>query len=221
MFLRLKLTFALVTALVLGACAAPDRVSVGARAGTLGFGAESAVRVNNRVVLRGVATGAEMTMTETLDGVDYDGALSLGGTGLQADISPFRSGFYVSVGAFHNRNAVDLDAAIAPTESVTLGDTTYTGAQVGALAATADFNSVAGYVGTGWSGSVLRSRLVAFVEAGAYLQGSPAVTYTATGALASDPTFIADLEAEAASVEDDLSIAGTYPVATVGLRLRF
>lgn len=81
---------------------------------------------------------------------------------------------------------------------------------------------MAPYVGIGWGNAFGRSRRWGFVtDLGVAFTGSPDVALSATGTLASDPGFRADLAREEADLEDDLEDFKIYPVFSANLYFRF
>jgi hypothetical protein len=191
---------------------------VGARAGTLGLGAEVGVTVLPGVNVRGIVNGFDYSFDEELDGIAYDGDLELGSFGLTLDVQPWPTApVYASLGVFSNDNKIS--ATGTPTGPTQIGNTTYTPAQIGTLRSDFTFEDTAPYAGLGLRFGFLKAEFN--IEAGAYFQGSPQTTLTATGLLATDPTFQTDLAREQANVADDLENFEVYPVVNAGLRWKF
>lgn len=191
---------------------------IGARAGTLGVGAEVGVTVIPGVNVRGVVNTFDYSFEETLDGVRYDGDLELGSLGIHLDVQPWPTApVYASVGVYANDNKIS--ATGTPTGPTVIGNTTYTPAQIGTLKSDFSFDDIAPYAGLGLRFGFLKAELN--LEAGAYFQGSPQTRLTATGLLATDPTFQADLVREQANVQNDLDNFEIYPVLNAGLRWKF
>ncbi len=196
-----------------------DLIKVGGRGGTLGYGGEVGLQLHKRFVVRGSVTGAEINIEETINDIDYDASIELGAMGVQADIYPFIGGFYVTGGFFLNENQASLTAT--PSEGIAIGDTVYTPEEVGTLVGDVTFDDTAYFAGLGLTSRIPATPIETFVEGGVYFQGAPEVQYTASGLIANDPAFLADLDAEAAEVEDELAILETYPAINIGLRLSF
>jgi hypothetical protein len=207
----------------LASCAAPvaamatEPAWVGLRAGSGGIGGELAIEVTPNVVLRGVGQAYDYGYDTTIDGIAYDGTLKLGSYGLQADYRFDSSPFYLTAGIFANDNKFDLVAT--PTTNVTVGNTTYTPAQVGTLTTHAKFDEVAYFLGAGvtFNAGAFETAL----EAGVYYQGKPSVTSSATGLVATTPSFQADLAVESAKVVDELDAARYWPMITLQGRYTF
>ena len=190
---------------------------VSARAGTLGVGAEVGVEVLPTLVLRGVGQGYKYNYNKTLDGINYDGKLSLGSYGLQADFHPPLIPLYFTGGIYANDNKMDLTAI--PSGTYTIGDNTYTGAQVGTLNSHATFNKTALYGGLGLEFQL--GPIATVLEGGIYYQGSPKIASNVSGPIASNPAFQQDLAKETSQLEDKLDNAKYYPAITLMGRWKF
>lgn len=192
---------------------------VGGKVSTLGLGAEAGYRFNRLVTVRASATGYTYETDQTLDDIDSSVDLGLGAYGVILDYHPFANAFYVSAGAFANQNEVDTLAT--PANPVEIGNTTYTPAEIGTVYGNGSFDDFAPYAGIGGAWAFGDGGWEFAAEAGAYFQGSPEITYRADGQLANDPSFQADLRAEAARAQGDLEEYDTYPVVSLMLRRRF
>ena len=220
---RMPLLFACASMLAIGAPAlAMDTgagASAGARAGSLGYGPEGRLQLTDRIAMRVSVTQANFAMDEVIDEIAYDLDMELGAGGAQFDYYPFKRGLYASFGLFSNSNSATLIGT--PDQPTTIGTTVYQPAEIGVISGEVLFDDVATFAGLGVSSAVLRSRIEMYAEAGAYFQGAPQLTYSASGLLAFNEAFLADLDAEAAKVEDDLSVLEVYPAASIGMRVRF
>jgi hypothetical protein len=190
---------------------------VGARAGTNGLGGEYAVRIIPTVVVRGIIQGYDTDYNQTVSGINYDGSLKLGSFGAQVDFRPPILPFYATAGIFSNSNEFNL--AATPTGSVSIGNSTYQGSQVGTLRSTAAFDDVAYFGGLGLKLGL--GPVEAALEAGIYYQGEPNVTFTASGPLASNAVFQADLAREKAKILDKFDGAKYWPMITLQARWTF
>jgi hypothetical protein len=190
---------------------------VGARAGTGGLGGEVGVRIIPTIVVRGIAQGYQFDYNETIDGIAYSGQADLGSIGAQIDFRPPLLPFYATAGIFSNNNGFDFTAT--PTGSVTIGTTVYQGSQVGTLSSRANFDDIAYFGGLGLKFGL--GPLEAALEGGVYFQGDPNVAFTASGPLATNPAFQADLEREKAAIVDKLDEAKYWPMVTLQARWKF
>lgn len=200
------------------AAAASDGLFAGGKISTLGAGGEIGIALTENFSLRASATTFSYDFNETLDGIESDLELDLGALGVQLDLHPFANGFFLSGGAFNNFNEVTTRAM--PAAPIEIGNTIYQPAEIGVIEGVGTFDDTVGYLGIGHVWGV-HNRWQFVAEAGAYFQGAPTIVYTATGLLAQDPAFLADLEAEASAAQADLEDLDTYPVLSLALRRRF
>jgi hypothetical protein len=216
----MKLKLAMVcaaTVLAAPAAQAFEIDHVGARAGTMGLGAELGAELFPFLNARLIANKFDLGFDTDLDDVNYDGDIALESYGLQADVTIPGTLLYVSGGLYYNRNALELTAR--PTTNVVVGDIAYTPAQVGALVSTFEFDEVAPYAGVGVKFGVPKVELN--LEAGALFQGAPRATLKSTGALKDDPTFRGELEQERKTIEEELEEFEIYPSVNASLRFKF
>ena len=194
--------------------------SIGPHASTLGVGAEASAKMSDNLVLRLGGNYLAVGASEAVDGVSYDIDVSLASAGGALDLHPFGNGFLISAGVFWNGNGADFNAT--PTTNVTIGNTTYTPAQLGRVDGELEFNAVAPYVGLGWDGTYFGDGALSFrFRAGLFYMGDPDVELRGTGALAGTSAFQADLAREESNIEDELAFLGFYPAITLGFTYRF
>ncbi len=195
------------------------RISIGITGGTLGIGPEIGVRVADNFGVRGNATFLSFSGDYDSDDVTYNGKLKLKSYGVMADLYPFGSHFRVSAGARINRNRVDLSAT--PTGTTEIGGVEYSAAQIGTLSGRGETKKVAPALTLGWSGAKRRGFMFGF-DAGVLFQGAVRVReFRATGALANDATFRANLETERRDLQDDVDDYKVYPIVQFAIGYRF
>ena len=192
-----------------------EGVGLGLHAGTLGFGVDATYGISEELNIRGQYNTAGLEADETDGGIDYNYDLDWNTYGILVDWHPFRGGFRLSAGYFINNNEL---VGRASGTNVDVGNTTYPGTV--SLKSTVTFDSSAPYVGIGWGNATEKNNRLSFMfEVGALLQGSPKVSLVETS-----PTPVvspADLNAEAAQLENDISEFDVYPVVTIGLAYHF
>lgn len=194
---------------------------VGAKAGTLGVGADLIGRVNDSLNLRLGLQGFTYDISDSYSDIDYDADLELFSGMLLADLFPFGNNFRLSAGVMLNQNEVALTGKPS-NNTYTIGGTTYPSALVGTLTGNVDFNTVAPYAGIGYGGAFSdKSNWSFFFDLGVLFQGSPKVSYTADGPLANNRTFQASLEQERKELEDDVDEYEYYPVLSLGVTYKF
>ncbi len=186
---------------------------------TLGLGAQAGARFNDYFALRLGGSYFDYGFDGEFGGIDYDVDLKLQSAGAILDLHPFGSGFRLSAGVRWNGNTVDF--ATIPIGSVQIGDQTFTTAEVGRLDGDVAFNAVSPYVGLGYVASLAGGRFLIGFDLGMLYQGKPDIDLRASGLLANDPTFIAELNREADQIEDDLEFLGFYPVVALSFVFRF
>lgn len=190
---------------------------VGARAGTGGVGAEVGVRIVPTIVVRGIVQGYDQDYNQTISGIAYRGKGTLSSFGAQVDFRPPVLPFYATAGIFSNNNGFDFTAT--PTGNVNIGGVVYAGNQVGNLTSKAKFDDVAYFGGLGLKLGL--GPIEAALEGGIYYQGDPVVAFSATGPLATNPAFQADLNREKAKIVDKLDEAKYWPMITLQARWKF
>jgi hypothetical protein len=157
---------------------------------------------------------------EDVDGVDYQGDLGLLAVGAMADWYPFDGGFRISAGARWNGNEIDLSAR--PSDDVTIGDSTYTPAEIGRLTGTVEANPIAPVLTIGYGGDLGRGFTLG-AEVGVMYQGAPEIDdlRARDGLLEDDPGLSGDLEEEEERIEDELDSYRFWPVFQVMALYRF
>lgn len=194
--------------------------SVGVSGGTLGIGPVLGYRFGEHGGLRASAAFFDYDRNEEIDDIDYDAGLKLQSVGLMADWYPFGGSFRLSAGARSNGNKIDLLATPTAAQTVEIGDQVYTGAQIGTLTGKVDFKRFVPAVTLGWGGK-LKDGLTVGLELGVLLQGKPQLDLVASGPIASDPAFQAELANEIAQAEEDAEDFRFWPVLQLHIAYRF
>lgn len=201
---------------------AAGNIALGARVTTLGVGPELTVGLSDYFTVRAAGHWATYSFDGNTDGVDYDCDLNLLSGLASVEWYPLAGGFHLAAGALLNGNNVDATAKPAAGTTYTFNGVTYTAAQAGVVTGDIDFNSVAPYLGIGWGNPIDQdSNWTFFFDLGVVYQGDADVTLTATGTLASDPTFQANLKQEEKDLEDDLDNFKFYPMLALGVTYKF
>jgi hypothetical protein len=195
------------------------RYSVGLTAGTLGIGPEVGYRIDPMFGVRGSATFLGVSHDFDVNDITYNGKLKLSSFGLNADLYPFKGGFRLSAGFRIDKNKVQMRAT--PANSVSIGNTTYTPAQIGTLSGNVRAKDFAPTLTLGYAGGL--SKGIKFgVDAGAMFQGSPRIKdLKATGTLASNPAFLTDIAVEQTKVDDEIDKYKVYPIIQFSLSYAF
>jgi len=192
-------------------------IGVGAKIGTLGIGLEVTKSLVPMVNIRGGLNFLDYSFERTKSGNDYDFDLKLKSFSVLVDFHPILTrGFRISGGVVFNNNKAEMTGLGGGTYSI--GNRTYTAADVGILTGTADFKSLAPYLGIGW-GNATSGRFGLSIDLGIAFQGSPQIALVATGPINSNPIFIQELEREERDLQDDTKEFKYYPVLSIGLNL--
>jgi len=154
------------------------------------------------------------------DDIEYDYKLHLMTFGVLLDWHPFENSFRLTGGVMYNGNRLDSTAESASTYDI--GDQTYAGSEVGTLNGKIDFNRIAPYVGIGSDTAFGKNRNCGFIfELGVMFQGTPTADLSATGPIAFDPEFQAELAKEEKNLQHDLNDYEFYPNISIGFNYRF
>ena len=196
-------------------------IAIGPKVSTLGLGADAIAMINTKLNARLSVQTFSYDVSGTESGVDYDADLKLLSGLIAADWFPTKSSFRISAGAMINGNELEMTGKTTG-GTYTIGNTTYTAAEVGTLDGKVEFNTLAPYLGIGGGNPFNNTSNWSFsYDIGVVFQGSPDVSYTVNGTLANNAAFLAELEQERIELEDELDDYQYYPVLSVGVNYRF
>jgi hypothetical protein len=194
-------------------------LAAGAKAGTLGLGAEVTLGLSESVNARAGFNTFNLTYESSeADSDELSARIDFRTVPLLLDWHPFRGGFRLTAGAIMNENKISFSAS--PGDTVEFGDREY---RVDSVDGDATFDDVAPYLGVGIGNAVSRDgRLHLLVDLGVMFQGAAEINLSAK---VSDPVLQPildrDVEAERAEIQKDVEPFQYYPVLSVGLALRF
>lgn len=207
-------------ALLACASASAGGLAVAAKAGSLGLGAELTKSLTSNINGRIGFNTFTYDTDGTEDDVDYDVEAELSTVSALIDWYPFSGSFHATLGILGNGNQINM--AARSNASFTIGDNEYTPAEVGDLTGAVDFESMAPYLGIGWGNAVGQGKNFSVaLDLGVMFQGSPNVDLDATGSLADDADFLADLAREEQSLESELEDLQYYPVIALSVGYQF
>jgi hypothetical protein len=190
------------------------------RAGTLRLGGGLMLGFRPGISGRVGAAYAPLHVDGEIGDVDYGLDLRLMTVPLTMDWYPLQNGFHLRGGLILNQSKIDLDTGSGA--SRTIGGTTYSPADPGAVHGRATFPRLRPYVGIGWSNVFGKNRRWGIVgDLGVAFLGRPHVALAATGPIAANPTFQGDRTQEQEDVQDDLGIRRLHPLFSVSLFYRF
>ena len=204
-------------------------VGMGLRAGTLGFGADVDIGMNDKLALRFAYNFLDYDRTVEDTEVTYDGKLKISSFSGYLDWHVFGGGFRLSVGAVGSGPKFEVDGTPAPGEAVEINGTLYDRTELGSLSGEIKIgNSVAPYIGLGYGNVVSeKHRITLLFDLGAIYGGTPDVNLSATcgPAISGNPTACAqlqrDVQVEIDALKEDASEVKWYPVISLGLGIRF
>lgn len=208
-----------VCAIVLLASLSPaqagDRVGIGVKAGTLGFGVDVTGRITTWFSVRGSFNSADVSQSDEISDIEYDGDVALGAYGVLFDFHPFRNNFRLTAGFMRNRTGVDLTGQ--PTTDTDIGDNTYTPAEIGTLTGDVTFEQDVPYFGIGYGSAAKGPHRVKFLfDLGVIDQGSGDVSLSSSTGLVPQ----SDLDKEIQEIEDDIKDYTLWPVLALGISFR-
>jgi hypothetical protein len=192
------------------------QLGVGGRIGTLGLGAEGAIALSDRFVLRGGAGISKLEANTSFDGVPVTVELPDRWYNVGIDWylnSAFRLGGGI---VFKPNDPVIRGAFDGP---VDIGGTTLTPAQIGTMTGSVVTDNQAGYFLLGF-GNHTADGVGLFIDAGAAILGTPTVTLSAEGGTYPPDQLEALLGQEAMDFEADMkTYLKVWPILSLGLRI--
>jgi hypothetical protein len=206
-------------------------VAIGAKAGTLGLGAELTVGLSPQVNVRLGVNGYnyEDEGREVSD-IVYDAEANLRTATALLDWHPGGRGFRLTAGAVYNDTSVE-GSSLPPASGVyDIGGVPVPADLVGTLDAEADFDPVVPYAGLGWGNAVAGNKKVGFfIDLGVVFQGKADVTLTpiipADSPINTTPGAREALDIllrrEEQDLEDEVADYDLYPVVAIGFSYRF
>lgn len=195
--------------------------ALGARAGTLGFGAEAALGLSENFAIRGGLGSFLYEYEDEYDDVEYTiTPPTMTGT-LGIDLYPAGGSFRLMAGLmFRDGDFEAKSEDLAQAGTIEIGDGQYSGIS-GILKGTLATKSTAPFLGLGF-GNHTQGGFGFFIDFGVAFVGDADVTITAVGDIANEPGIQEDLNREAQNVEDE---AGGYlkywPILNLGLKIPF
>jgi hypothetical protein len=195
-----------------------DGHAVGLKVGALGVGAEYTHELTDRIAVRGGLYGSQLGVDVEESGIEYEADVVWDSIVAGIDFHPLKSALRLSAGLIKNDNALELVSR--PTAPQTIGDTTYTPAQIGTLEGQVGFDDTATFFGLGWDWSRDKRLFGISFDLGIIDQGNPTVLLRGNGTLLGDPSFQQDIDAEAAQLESEIDV-DVVPFLALGFQFRF
>ena len=214
---RLAAVCVAVTCATIPAAARADlfsSVSYGAQISTIGAGITIEKPLLYNFSARITTGSGSYTSGIDLYGKSYKQTNKFGNVAVIADLRPTGGRYRLSAGVLVGSDSIDGVAQSANATSIRVGNGYYSTAQTGAVSTRVAFDHPSFYAGVG-TGTGLIKGLALTVDAGALLRNGTAST-SASGPLAADPSFQADL----GRLRGELRTRMLVPVVSVGLVFR-
>ena len=191
-------------------------VGLEVKGGTMGVGGGLVLGLASHANLRLGAQKYEISADFTEDGLEYKAEFKPDNQYLLLDLMPFENGnLRLTVGTIKNDNEIVASATVQ--SSTNIGGSAIS---LGRVDSVIGFNSSASYLGIGWGNAVRPSKRIGFtVDLGIMNQGSPIARLTVDDP--SNTVTQADIDQEAADLEEELKDFKMYPVLALGLTVRF
>lgn len=212
------LTIAALGALIAISAASAD-TAVGLRASTQGAGIEVAKKLGDSTAVRLGLNYTNIDFTSAQAGIDYQADFEFKSVNLFLDYYPGNGPFRLSGGLVIDKNNASVTAL--PGISYSIGNLTFTDAEVGTLQGSVSFNDVTPYLGIGIGNPFRGGKWTFTVEAGAYLINPQAVLTSTGGTLSNNPLLLDELEREVTDLNNDMDSLPVWPVIGFTLSRRF
>jgi len=212
-----SLPFVSLLALLLAVDGASAQVGVAGRIGTLGLGAEAAIGLSDRIVIRGGMGLSQLEANTTFDGVSV--VLTLPESWYNVGIDLYLNGsFRIGGGILFKPDDPTITGAFE--DEVEIGGRTFTSAEIGTLTGQVLSEDRAAYVLIGF-GKHTSSGIGLSLDVGAAFLGNPSVTLAAEGGTFPDQAELdARLELEAQAFEEDMkAYLKIWPILSLGIRI--
>lgn len=217
-----KIRSGLLALALLAASSLPDdanaqALGVAARGGTLGLGAEAALPLGSRVVLRGGIGLLPFEVEGELDGIDL--TLSLPDRWSNVGLDLYLNDVMRVGGGFLFKSE-DVTLRATPVSPQELGGRTFTSDEIGTLTGVLESENRAPYLLVGF-GKHTASGIGLSLDLGvAFMKDTRVSLDSEGGTLSDDSTLREHLDAEARRFEDDLPrYMEIWPVLSLGLRV--
>jgi len=190
--------------------------------GTLGIGLNAGYQFNDIFKARFNANYLTLHTERTISDVDCDMDFSSLTLGVLADVHPFSGYFRLTGGLYYVNMQADATANLKSGKSYTIGDHSYTGAQLGSGEGSVKWQRFAPYLGLGFGpGEGTDSGFSFSADVGVLIFGDPKVSMSFT-----NPTASAALSGDVGRYESKAkneirSYLPVWPVLSLGVSYRF
>jgi len=211
---------------------AENNIAVGAKFGTLGFGLDASMPVNDKVNLRLNVNKGSLDLDASDSDLTQNGSFDLLSAGVLADYHPMQNGFRISGGLYYNGNKLDVTSG-EKNKKVKVGKHDYDFTKDSKTKITIDTKNIAPYIGIGWGNTFTSNSPWSFnVDLGVLYQGAVKTKMSMSGTakdhntgetidLATNAQFLEDAKNERNFIDDNTKGIEWYPVVSVGVSYRF
>lgn len=208
-----------------------------AKVSMLGVGGDVGVSITPLFNVRGGFNGLNYSHSFQSNGIKYDGTLYFRSAEALVDITPFGDWFHISPGVLvYNGNKITAGANVPGGQNFDLGGVSFRSSPADPVHGTGELTvrKSAPMVMFGFGNPIPHNHHVTiFHDFGIVFQGLPKTTLNLAGTacdpvtglacvnVATDPTVQAQIVAEQNQINKDASIVKFYPVASIGIGIRF
>lgn len=208
-----------------------------AKGSMLGIGGDVGVAITPFFNVRGGFNGFNFSHGFNNDGIHYDGILRFRSVEALVDITPLRDWFHISPGMLvYNGNQITAKASVPGGQNFNLGSATFRSSPTDPIHGTGQLvvKKAAPMVMFGFGNPIPHSHhFTIFHDFGVVFQGIPTTTLNLAGTAcdpvtglacvnaATNSTVQTQIKAEQDKINKDTSIVKFYPVASLGIGIRF
>lgn len=207
------------------------------KASTLGAGGDVGMSLTRLANVRVGFNGLNFSKAFSADGVHYNGTLQFRSAEALVDLTPLGDWFHVSAGLLmYNGNKITANATVPGGQNFNLGNVTFRSSPSDPIHGTGQLtvNKTAPMVMFGFGNPIPHHHhFTIFHDFGVVFQGQPKTTLNLAGTAcdpvsglacvnaATNPIVQTQVQAEQNKINKDASIVKFYPVATLGIGIRF
>lgn len=204
---------------------------------SLGVGVDAGVSINRFLNVRGGFSGLNVSHGFNASGIHYDASLHYRSVEVLADVTPLGDWFHISPGALiYNGNQVIATANVPGGQNFDLGSISVRSSPADPIHGTGKLtvNKGAPMVMFGFGNPIPHNHhFTIFHDFGIVFQGAPKIALSLAGTAcdpvtglacvnaATDPTIQAQILNEQNKLNKDTSIVKFYPIASIGIGIRF
>jgi len=213
------------------------RFGVVTKLSMLGIGGDFGMSITPLANVRVGTNGLSFSHSFQANGIKYDGTLHFRSVEALIDITPFGDWFHISPGMLlYNGNNITANATVPGGQNFDLGSISFRSSLTDPVRGTGRLTvrKSAPMVMFGFGNPIPHHhRFTFFHDFGIVFQGLPTTTLSLSGTacdpitglacrnVATDPTLQAQVVAEQNRINKDTSIVKFYPIASIGLGIRF